>query len=93
METILRVCPFCGGKAEFIDEADDWYSKYSVDDEWVSIPMRVQCTKCGANIQAGDNDAQVADANDDKINTPEEWADLLFDLIAKDNGFKKLTGD
>lgn len=58
METKLRVCPFCGGKAEFIDEADDWYSMYATDDEWVSFPMRVQCTQCGANIQAGDNDAK-----------------------------------
>ena len=58
MEQKLRVCPFCGGKAKLIDESDDWYSKYSVDDEWVSLPMRVQCTQCGANIQAGDNDAK-----------------------------------
>lgn len=53
-EPKLRVCPFCGGKAEFIDEADDWYS----NDEWVSLPMRVQCTQCGANIPAGEDDAK-----------------------------------
>lgn len=57
-EPKLRVCPFCGGKAEFIDTADDWYSKYYDNNEWVGFPMSVQCTQCGANIQAGDDDAQ-----------------------------------
>ncbi len=108
MEQKLRVCPFCGSKAELIDESDDWYSKYSVDYEWVDFPIRVQCTKCGANIQAGEDDAiedvieqwntryildEVADANEYKFNTPEELADLLLGLIAKGNAFKKLTGD
>lgn len=103
METKLRVCPFCGGKAEFIDEADDWYSKYSLDSEWVSLPMRVQCFTCGANIQAGDDDAKedvihqwntreildiTADANDDQIYTSQERADLLFKAIDKYNKYE-----
>lgn len=58
METELKPCPFCGGKAEFIDESDDWYSKYAVDDEWASLLIMVRCVKCGANIQADDNDAK-----------------------------------
>ena len=58
METELKPCPFCGGKAEFIDESDDWYSKYSVDYEWVNLPMMVRCVECGAKIEADENDAK-----------------------------------
>ncbi len=36
-EPMLRVCPFCGGKAELIDETDYWYSKYSTDDDNILI--------------------------------------------------------
>lgn len=99
----IKPCPFCGGTAEFIDEADDWYSKYSVDDEWVSLPIMVRCVKCGATIQAGDNDAKedvinqwntreildiASDANDDQIYTSQERADLLFELIDKYNKYE-----
>lgn len=58
MEVKLKNCPFCGGKAEFIDEADDWYSTYSVDDEWVNLSMMVRCVECGAKIEANENDAK-----------------------------------
>lgn len=65
MGTKLRVCPFCGGKAELIDEASDRYFGYSELDEWVSLPTRVQCRRCGANIQAGEYD--------DKEDIIERW--------------------
>lgn len=100
----LRVCPFCGGKAEFVDEADDWYSKYSEDDEWVSFPMRVQCFNCGANLQAGDDDAKedvISQWNrrdvlreaygldcDDRFVSIEEVALRLLKLIDKYNKYE-----
>lgn len=100
METKLRVCPFCGSKVEFVDEADDCYFGYSKLDEWVSLPMRVQCYECGANIQAGEDDAkedviikwnrrtildEVYELCDDQIYTPEEQVDGLLRLIEKYN--------
>ena len=100
METKLRVCPFCGSKAELIDESDDWYSMYATNDEWVSLPMRVQCFNCGASIEAGDNDAKEDIINqwntraildeayefcDNQVYTPEEQADNLLRLIEKYN--------
>lgn len=100
MKTKLRACPFCGGKAQIIDESDDLYSMYATDDELVSLPMRVQCPNCGANIQADDNDAkediinqwnrrtvldEVYELCDDQIYTPQEQVDGLLRLIEKYN--------
>lgn len=39
METELKPCPFCGGKAEFLDE--DFES-----------PMEIRCTMCDVTITA-----------------------------------------
>ena len=39
METELKPCPFCGGKAEFIDEDFE-------------TPMEIRCTMCDATITA-----------------------------------------
>ena len=100
-EPMLRVCPFCGGKAEFIDEADDWYSKYALDDEWVNIPMRVQCRRCGANIQSCDDAKEdvieqwntryaldeMIDMTDQQIYTAEEMVLMLMHIIDKYNHF------
>lgn len=98
----LRVCPFCGGKAEFVDEADDWYSKYSENDEWVSLPMRVQCYNCGANIQAGEDDTKedvinqwntreildrAVDVSDDKTFTTKEKAMMFYKFIKRYNKY------
>lgn len=100
MKEKLRVCPFCGSKAELIDESDDWYSMYATDDEWVSFSMSIQCCECGANIQASDNDAkedvieqwntraildEAYELCDDQIFTPQEQADNLLRLIEKYN--------
>lgn len=102
MEQKLRVCPFCGGKVEFVDEADDWYSKYAVDDEWVNISMRVQCIKCGANIQSYDDAKEdiieqwnrreildrAADIYDDSTLTNKEKSLMLYRLIKRYNKYK-----
>lgn len=100
MEIKLKVCPFCGSKAELIDESDDWYSKYATDYEWASLLIKVQCPNCGANIQADDNDAKEDVINqwntraildeayefcDNQVYTPEEQADNLLRLIEKYN--------
>lgn len=100
METKLRVCPFCGSKVEFIDEADDKYFGYSELDEWTSLPTRVQCYECGATIAAGDDDTkedvinqwntraildEVYELCDDEIYTPQEQVDGLLRLIEKYN--------
>ena len=37
METELKPCPFCGGKAEFIDE-------------YFEEPMSIKCTECYAEM-------------------------------------------
>lgn len=100
METKLKVCPFCGSNVELIDESDDWHSMYATDNEWVNLPMRVQCPNCGANIQANDNEAkediisqwnrrtildEIYELCDDQIYTPEEQVDGLLRLIEKYN--------
>lgn len=100
METKLRVCPFCGSKAELIDESDDWYSKYATDYEWASLLIKVQCPNCGAAIVADDNDAkedvigqwnrraildEVYELCDDQIYTQQEQVDGLIQLIEKYN--------
>lgn len=98
----LRVCPFCGGKAEFVDEADDWYSTYSIDDEWVNIPMMIRCVECDATISAGENDAKediidqwntreildrAVDVSDDKTLTIKEKALMFYRLIKRYNKY------
>lgn len=100
LETKLRFCPFCGSPVELVDESDDWYSKYATDDEWVSLPMRVQCPNCGATIAAGEDDTkedivsqwnrrtildEVYELCDDQIYTPQEQVDGLLRLIEKYN--------
>lgn len=100
METKLKVCPFCGSKAQLIDESDDWYSKYATDYEWASLLIKVQCPNCGAAIVADDNDAKEDVINqwntraildeaykfcDNQVYTPEEQADNLLRLIEKYN--------
>lgn len=57
-EQRLRACPFCGSKVEFVDEADNRYFGYSELDEWASLPTRIQCFHCGANIQCRDDETQ-----------------------------------
>lgn len=103
MEVKLRVCPFCGGKAELIDESEDWYAEYSMDSEWVNLPMWIQCTQCYAQISASEYDAKediimkwnardildiAANVNDDQIYTQQERADLLFEVIDKYNKYE-----
>lgn len=100
MEQKLRVCPFCGSHVELVDESDDWYSKYSLDNDWVNLPIRVQCFTCGANIQAGEDDAkedvinqwnkrdildEIYELCDDQIYTKQEQVDGLVQLIEKYN--------
>lgn len=100
METKLRVCPFCGSQVELVDESEDWYYKYSVDSDSDILPIRVQCFNCGANIQAGEDEAKEDVINqwntreilneayefcDDEIYTPQEQADNLLQLIEKYN--------
>lgn len=106
METKLRVCPFCGGKAELIDESEDWYSKYALDDEWVNISMRVQCSRCGANIQSCDdakediieqwNTRPIVDETygvdyDEQVCSESEIILRLFKLIDEYNGFSQIN--
>ena len=64
--------------------------------------MMVQCVECGANIQAGDNDAaediieqwnereileRAADINDDETLTNKEKAFMLYRLIKRYNKY------
>ena len=89
----LRVCPFCGGEAEFVEEDNDWFD----------LPMVIQCVECDACMPAiypeGKEDIIrkwntrdildiAADANDDQIYTPQERADLLFEMIDKYNKYE-----
>nr|DAI10498.1 MAG TPA: restriction alleviation protein [Caudoviricetes sp.] len=90
METKLRVCPFCGCKAEFLEAEYDF-------------PIAIHCIGCGAtmhdNLDNGKEELvnqwnereildEAIDANDDQIYTEQERADILIELIEKYNRYE-----
>lgn len=91
MEYKLRVCPFCGGRAEFIDG-------------WFEEPMAIRCTRCEASIIANlDEDKgtiieqwntrpildEVYSADyDERIYTQSEIALWLLKLIEEHNKYE-----
>ena len=47
----LRLCPFCGGSAEFTIWPEDLARKY-VFPNVVGAYVKVGCSDCGANVEA-----------------------------------------
>ena len=89
-EPKLRVCPFCGGKAEFLEAEYDF-------------PIAIHCIECGATIyDCLDNGKEelvnqwnereildmAADASDGQIYTSQECTELLFEAIERYNKYE-----
>lgn len=82
----LRVCPFCGASACL------HMNRHG--------EVKIECDGCGIATEYSDEDYVVslwntrdildiaADANDDQIYTPQERADLLFEVIQKYNQYE-----
>lgn len=85
----LRACPFCGGKAEFIDEDFEG-------------PMIIRCIECAATIPVAWGESKetiieqwntreildrAVDVSDDKTLTTKEKALMFYKLIKRYNKY------